>query len=463
MPSGPEGLVQHPAYRTEFERARDALLGHPGRWRIIYHYDGDGIAAASCALRALNRLGFPVQATALRAVERPRIEELLKATTTPVIVVDTGASWLDLFEAHPHPVIVLDHHLYPGAPNPPKLPEHVAFVDPLDWGVDGMNELCAATLTWLYTAFLDGRNWDNAAFGLSGAVSDRQHVGGFRGLNLQLVEEAKERSLVTTVPGPPLFGSTLEEAVERSVDPYLAGIADRPEATRAFLASVGLDPRRPPSTLETAETHRLVEAMSKHLAHQGVRPEFVQALHEDGYYLPAWGLRAEELANLQNATGRIGEPGIGVAMALGDPTALERAREAERAWRRGVLAGLERVERGGVKSLHAVQWFESPETSLAGTQAGLAMNYLLDTRKPVFVFTQARDGLKVSARATTWLVGKGLDLAVVCRSAAEKVGGEGGGHRVASGATIPVAKRDEFLQVADDLVARQIPSVGAAA
>ena len=63
MPSGPESFVADPAYSTEFTHARELLLGHPGRWRIVYHYDGDGIASASAAVRALQRLGYGYQAT----------------------------------------------------------------------------------------------------------------------------------------------------------------------------------------------------------------------------------------------------------------------------------------------------------------------------------------------------------------------------------------------------------------
>jgi len=180
MPSGPDGLVSDPHYTQEFERARSLLLAHPRRWRIIYHYDGDGIASASSALRAFQRLGYPAQATALVGIERDKVVALLSATKGPVLVVDTGSSLLDVFSQHPDPVIVLDHHKYPGVPNPPALPAHVAFVNPLDWGVDGMSELCASTLTWLFTVFLDPVNWDNAPWGLSGAIADRQHVGGSR-------------------------------------------------------------------------------------------------------------------------------------------------------------------------------------------------------------------------------------------------------------------------------------------
>jgi single-stranded-DNA-specific exonuclease len=465
MPSGPDGFVSDPRYSQEFERARALVLAHPRRWRVIYHYDADGIASASSALRAFARLSYPVQATALLGVERDRIAELLARTAGPVLVVDTGASWLDLFARHPHPVVVLDHHKYPGVPTPPPLPEHVAFVNPLDWGVDGMSEMCAATLTWLFSVFLDPTNWDNAPWGLSGAIGDRQHVGGFRGLNARLVEEAIRRSVLVRREGAALFGPTLGSALERSIDPFFRELSGRPAAVRAFLSGLALDPGRRPGDLTPEEAGRLVAALKSRLEKSGVLPEFANVLDQERWWVPSLGLDAEEVSNLQNATGRAGTPGVGIAFALGDPTALERARTAEEFWRSGILKGLRRVEDDGVRSMHYLRWFESPDTTLAGTQAGLAMNYLLPPDLPVFVFSDGGPGpTKISARGTERQVARGLDLASVCRSAAAAVGGEGGGHRVASGATIPAGKRDEFLDAADRALANQLgtPEGGAA-
>jgi RecJ-like exonuclease len=455
MASGPDGFVSDPRYEAEFARARELLLSHPGRWRVIYHYDGDGIASASGALRALARLGYPAQATPLMGVERERMAELLRATTGPVLVVDTGASWFDLFAQHPHPVVVLDHHRYPGVPNPPPLPEHVALVNPLDWGVDGMDEMCASTLTWLFTIFLDPVNWDNAPWGLSGAIADRQHVGGFRGLNARLTTEATKRSLIVERPGLALFGRTVGEALARSIDPFFAGLSGRPEAVAGHLRGLGIEPDRTLPSLTPAEFARLTVSLREWLVAHRVLPEFVGILDQPRWMVPALGADAEELANLQNATGRIGEPGIGVALALGDARALLRAREAEAIWRDGILGGLRRLEDGGLNSMDALQWFESPDATLAGTQAGLAMNYLLDPKRPVIVFSEGSGPVKVSARGTLRLVAGGLDLAAACRIAAQGVGGEGGGHRVASGATVPVGSRAKFLEIANREIAGQ--------
>jgi len=465
MASGPDGLVSDPHYSQEFERARALVLSHPRRWRVIYHYDGDGVAAASAAVRAFDRLGYPSQATSITGVERERISALLSSTPGPVLVTDTGATWLDLFAQHSQPVVILDHHRYPGVPNPPALPSHVAFVNPLNWGVDGMNEMCASTLTWLFTVFLDPLNWDNAVWGLSGAIHDRQHVGGFRGLNAQLVDEAIRRSLVVRKNGVALFGARVADALATSVDPFVAGLSGRPDAVPGFLKNLGIDPAKPPSQLTAEETGRLVAALKQTMLARGVDPDAANVLDQERWLIPSLGLDAEEVSNLQNAAGRAGVPGVGVAYALGDARARDEVHAHESAWRSGILRGLKRIEDDGVNSMEYLRWFESPETPLAGTQAGLAMNYLLPPNLPVFVFSDGgSEPTKVSSRGTLKQVARGLDLSAACRLAAEKVGGEGGGHRVASGATIPAGTRDTFLAHANGVIAGQLgPARGGSA
>ena len=62
----------------------------------------------------------------------------------------------------------------------------------------------------------------------------------------------------------------------------------------------------------------------------------------------------------------------------------------------------------------------------------------------------------MSARANRSLVDKGLDLSQVMKTASGLVGGYGGGHTVAAGATIPPDKKEEFLDIVEDLVSSQV-------
>ncbi|MCL2712989.1 MAG: DHH family phosphoesterase, partial [Methanomassiliicoccaceae archaeon] len=75
---------------------------------------------------------------------------------------------------------------------------------------------------------------------------------------------------------------------------------------------------------------------------------------------------------------------------------------------------------------------------------------------PMIAFADSDDGVKVSARADKGLIIKGLDLSVAVKDAAERVGGYGGGHNIAAGATIPKGREYDFLRIIEDIIASQI-------
>jgi len=50
------------------------------------------------------------------------------------------------------------------------------------------------------------------------------------------------------------------------------------------------------------------------------------------------------------------------------------------------------------------------------------------------------------------MVENGINLGEAMRNAAQAIGGEGGGHPVAAGASIPKGKEEEFLKLLDELL-----------
>jgi RecJ-like exonuclease len=46
------------------------------------------------------------------------------------------------------------------------------------------------------------------------------------------------------------------------------------------------------------------------------------------------------------------------------------------------------------------------------------------------------------------------------REASVAVGGTGGGHNIASGASIPPGKEAEFLEIVDDITGKQLEGIG---
>ncbi|MFA6668994.1 MAG: DHH family phosphoesterase, partial [Candidatus Methanomethylophilaceae archaeon] len=75
---------------------------------------------------------------------------------------------------------------------------------------------------------------------------------------------------------------------------------------------------------------------------------------------------------------------------------------------------------------------------------------------PIIAFADSDDGVKVSARAEKGMAERGLNLSEIMKKASSMVGGFGGGHNVAAGATIPGDKKEEFLEIVEDLVSAQV-------
>ncbi len=169
---------------------------------------------------------------------------------------------------------------------------------------------------------------------------------------------------------------------------------------------------------------------------------------------------ASEYSTLLNATARYGHSDVGLGVCMGDRSAsLEEARVLLKEHRQNLVNGLNLVKEEGITPLNHLQYFDAGDRildTIVGIVAGMSFQ-MADRSKPILAF--ARDGsgnLKVSARGTQDLVQSGLNLAEALSEAAAQVNGIGGGHNVAAGATIPVEAKEEFLDLMDSAVGRQL-------
>jgi RecJ-like exonuclease len=90
------------------------------------------------------------------------------------------------------------------------------------------------------------------------------------------------------------------------------------------------------------------------------------------------------------------------------------------------------------------------DESIIGIVCGMALQ---QSRKPVLGFSLGdNDTLKVSGRSPKALVEKGINLGALMKDATEKLGGAGGGHRVAAGASIPADSFNAFLLFAGEFM-----------
>jgi RecJ-like exonuclease len=183
---------------------------------------------------------------------------------------------------------------------------------------------------------------------------------------------------------------------------------------------------------------------------------------------------AKEFATLLNACGRHDRPEIGKAVCLGDRAeGLSEAIRQQDNHREKLRMAIDLVKRDsafratvvapGGQELRAVRYFHGRDR-IEDTIVGIVAGMLLGTPevpadRPIIAFANSMDGtctVKVSGRGTRDMTRQGLDLATAMRQASEAVGGSGGGHNIAAGATVPEGREGDFLRAIDSIVLRQL-------
>jgi RecJ-like exonuclease len=124
------------------------------------------------------------------------------------------------------------------------------------------------------------------------------------------------------------------------------------------------------------------------------------------------------------------------------------------------MDSMDAIAEAGINRLDAIQYFHAADKirdTVVGITASMVLNQEGATKDlPIIAFATAEDGIKVSARTTRELVARGLDLAAIMQAASQAVGGQGGGHRAAAGATIPPGTEHQFLEIANRMVQMQL-------
>ncbi len=458
--------------------AADAVL-------LASHIDADGLTSAAIATRALERAGLPVETVFFKQLDDEAIAALAGRDYDTVCFTDFGSGQLDGIVEHERagrftPVVV-DHH----QPADATTEYHL---NPLLEGIDGAAELSGAGAAYLLArALADLRsddacadNRDLAALAVVGAVGDMQATSGeLVGANSAIVAEGVEAGALAETTDLALYGRQtrpLPKLLEYASEVDIPGVTNNEAGAVAFLRELDLDLTRADDVdgewrrwvdLTDDERQTVASAMVRRAIDRGVPADRVSSLVGTTYELlgeeAGTELRdASEFSTLLNATARYERADVGLAVCLGDrEAALERARTLLRTHRRNLSAGLEYVQETGVEHTPNLQYFDAGDAirdTIVGIVAGMALGVDgVNGGKPILAFAaESEDETKVSSRGTSRLVRQGLDLSTVMHEAATAVGGDGGGHDVAAGATIPRDREADFVEAAEDVVARQL-------
>ena len=447
---------------------------------LASHIDADGLTSAAIASQALERAGLNHEVIFKKQLDETEIASIAAREFETVLFSDFGSGQLDDITEHERageivPVIA-DHHQ-------PADAETDYHLNPLLEGIDGASELSGAGASYLLARALgeatDGDNRDLAALAVVGAVGDMQAVDGeLVGTNRVLVEEGSEAGVLEEKQDIAIYGKQtrpLPKLLEYATDVRIPGITNNERGAVSFLEDLSVDLKTPDCDgewrrwvdLTDDEKQTVVSGLLQRALERGVPPGKAERLVGTTYTLtderPGTSLRdASEFSTMLNATARYERADVGLAVCLGardEP--FEQARRLLENHRRNLSEGLEQVKRQGVEQAKHLQYFEAGDEireTIVGIVAGMALGVEgIDGNRPIIAFACKNDEeLKVSARGTGRLVGQGLDLSTVMSEASRAVGGDGGGHDIAAGATIPEDRREDFVNQADEIIADQL-------
>ncbi|WP_458188838.1 DHH family phosphoesterase [Haladaptatus sp. NG-WS-4] len=443
---------------------------------LASHIDADGLTSAAIASSALERAEIPFETVFSKQLDADEIASIAATDYDTVLFTDFGSGQLDIVAKHESagdftPVIA-DHHQ-------PADADTEFHLNPLLFGLDGSSELSGAGASYVLARALEPDDVDNrdlAALAVVGAVGDMQTSDGeLVGANTGIVQEGIDVGVLETGTDLALYGKQtrpLPKLLEYATDVYIPGISNDQSGVLRFLDGLGIDLQsngdwRRWVDLTGDEKQTVASALVQRAMRKGVPAEKIDGLVGTAYTLVAEEAGTElrdvsEFSTLLNATARYERADVGLAVCLGDrDDALERARTLLTNHRRNLSEAIDWVQSEGVTREEHVQWFHAGDRvreTIVGIVAGMAVGADgIDRGIPILAFAEKNDEeVKVSARGTPHLTHKGLDLSVVMKEASQAVGGDGGGHNVAAGATVPKGTETAFVAHADELVGEQL-------
>jgi len=404
--------------------------------RVVSHHDADGITACGIVCQMLQRQNIPFQATIVS-----NLDASITNVVEPgqfVIFCDMGSGQPDI--VNKYDAVILDHHV-------PQDGHARIQVNPHLIGMDGGSEISASGVCYSL-ARLMGENRDLAGLAISGAIGDKQKM---HGPNKDILDEGVDVKAITVLKGLKLGWGPLEKVLTYSIDPYF-DFSGKPDEAQKFMDELGLSGNV--ESMSREDLKKLSSALTLKLLKKSP-PDTVDSLLGDVYILNNELIKdVYDFSNTVNSCGKLGVPGLGLAVCLRYEPALAEA-EARRFEYSGQILSALREVISNVKECGSLRYVNICCSDVTGAIASIIIRYVMPD-KPIIVLNTENGDIKISARGTADLITKGLDLSVAIRESAKSAGGNGGGHRIASGGMIPVGNEKEFLDSADGIIARQL-------
>ncbi|MHA1731396.1 MAG: DHHA1 domain-containing protein [Promethearchaeota archaeon] len=355
-----------------------------------------------------------------------------------------------IFENRGEEVYILDHHEISHEIDLDSLPENIHLANPTVFGLDGLKEVAGATVNYLFAKQIDRKIVDHSWLGVLGIAGDSlMPIDQLRSLNKELYDEAKMEESVEEKSGLALLGAsheTVKNALRLSILPFIAEFGGIGSKVTPFLKSLSIPPNKKAEFLSSDEVDAIQGALREDVrgciatfpGRQGILKfafEYAVTLNILGFHSKSAALRL------------LGRRGI-----------TQQAKSYYYNYIENLVANLSKFvnlpsERLGERGLLLNLTNSIPKDSWSDTASFASVNNLYDPEKILFVYGKENSKLKFSIRCNEqFLNTNSFGVDEVIRRVVEKVGGQGGGHKLAGGFKIDLKDFPKFRREVPNLL-----------
>ncbi len=423
-------------YNNIVKKIKEKISSHTGLIRIITHHDTDGLSSGAIMVKMLYRLNKEFHLSIVEYLSKDILyklgEECSNNDEILYIFCDMGSGQINDILNNKLNAIILDHH--PPAINDLEL-NNILQLNPHIFGINGAKEITASGVCYLIAR--EFGFYDLSILAITGAIGDMQHKP-FLGVNKFIINEGRKNRYIVGILKDIVYNCydlPVWESILYSTQPYIRELNDKNKIID-FLKKFDIDPNK--TILDEKDKEKLEIALMAYANKDDIIVDRYIIKHKinDAYYL----------SEILNACGREGMGSVGIGTALEDDECIKIAKEIHIKYKKKIINELKNTK---INSLNNIEYFFGKK----GTTGIIAS--LLVRDKPVLGIYEDGEYYKISSRGSANLVNKGLNLTEAMKIA-EKYGGDGGGHNVASGGRILQTNLDDFLKNVDEIVGKQL-------
>ncbi|MCK5176490.1 MAG: DHH family phosphoesterase, partial [Candidatus Aenigmarchaeota archaeon] len=394
------------------------------------------------------------------------------------VFVDLGSGQLEKISSYidNNKIIVLDHH-HPAEKIHPNI---ILHLNAHLLGMDGSREISGSGMCYLFSKYFIQNNELHKKMekiAIIGMMGDMQLRDAPLGMNKKILSWAEDNGVVDIKKDICYFGKQtrpIYKLLEYATDPILPTISFNTENSKAFVNNV-VNPRDKDNfwkrwiDLNNDELQQITTNLIKLILsyNNGSARYTLNQLFCDTYQFLDETKGTElrdvmEFSTVLNACGRHDKWKDGVELILGNRENMPTISTLLENHRRALAESIDIIKKTQIKRMKNIQVVSAGsriKSTIIGTVVGMALGAkILYSDLPVIALSDDSDNpqySKVSSRGTKRMIFRGLKLNKAM-NLSEKFGGEGGGHDIAAGCSIPNEKIDEFLDAVDKCVGEQM-------